>query len=371
MGFIGRLKERMAGGREQAAVPDRSAVETRLQSDAEWTEPAGIDPHQASLVRIMMRLRQATAQMEPSEAVRVMGMPFGFESEALVPLPGPGREGWTDRRMFEALGRDGDYMTAKGPAGPQVLDAIDRQVVGRLAADDAVPSSFPERVFALRADVTGRVVDFMKDGRRLDERVAAESEMLERQRPAVIQDRFGDMPIVSLVPMPDRGEARRRWLEDALRAEHAAARQGLLSPSAVVRAASQRRGPVEPGWEPAPALVDRSREAQASVAVEADRICMMSEASLRLRFRSVPGSDVAPIPALDRADDRRIWVEAALTAQMVRDGMQGMRQTGTELPKEAIALPSEVGQSARVQDAGGRFHQNAVRSFAVAAMMDR
>jgi hypothetical protein len=371
MGFVGRLKERLTGAREQAATPEQPVVETRVRSDADWTAPAGLDPHQANLARIMIRLREHTAQMTPAEAVRGMGMPFGFESEALVPLPGPGREGWTDRKMFEALSRDGDYMTAKGVAGPQVLDAIDRQVVSRLAADDAMPSNFPERAFALRADVTGRVVDFMKDGRRLDERVAAESEMLERQSPGVIQDRFRDMPITSFVPMPDRGENRRRWLEDALRAEHAAAQQGLLSPSAVVRAASHRRGPVEPTWEPAPAIVDRSREAQASVAVEAGRIGMMSEASLRLRFRDVPGSDAAPIPDRDRAEDRRIWVEAALTAQMVRDGMPGPRSIQMSATRAAIALPAQVRQSAPAQDVDRMAARQASRSFAVAAMVGR
>jgi len=372
MGFVGRLKERLTGAREQAAMPEQPVAETRLQSDAEWTAPAGLDPHQASLVAIMMRLRRHTAHMTPAEAVRSMGQPFGFESEALVPLPGPGRDGWTDRKMFEALSRDGDYMTPKGEAGPQVLDAIDRQVVSRLASDETVPSNFPERTFALRADVTGRVVDFMKDGRRLDERVAAESEMLERQSTSVIQDRFRDMPIASFVPMPDRGEERRRWMEDALRAEHAAARQGLLSPSAVVRAASHRRGPVETTWEPAPSLVDRSREAQAAVAVEAARIGMMSEASLRLRFRDVPGSETAPIPDRDRVEDRKVWVEAALTAQMVRDGMPGARPSQKTATIGAIALPPRVRQSAPMQDADRIVaHQAATRSFAVAAMVGR
>lgn len=372
MGILGQLKERFTGARELARTPSEPEPEGRLQQDADWTVPEGLDPHQANLARIMLRLREQNRALEPAEAVRRMGMPFGFESEALVPLPGPGRDGWSDRKMFEALSRDGDYMTIKGDAGPRVLDAIDREVVGRLAADDAMPANFPERTYALRADVTSRVVDFMKDGRRLDERVALEAEMLERQSPGVIVDRFRDMPIASFQPMPDRGENRRRWIEDGLRAEHSAAQQGLLSPAAVVRAASQRRGPVRETWEAAPAIADRSRQVQAAVSVEAARIEGMSEASLRLRFRDVPGSHVAPIPDRDSAADRRTWVEAALTAQMVRDGMQGPRSATPAPARGAIALVSEVRQSAPVQDADRRIGQQAAaRTFAVAAMVGR
>jgi len=65
-------------------------------------------------------------------------------------------------------------------------------------------------------------------------------------------------------------------------------------------------------------------------------------------------------------------VEAALTAQMVRDAMPSARSAQTTAAIGAIALPARVGHSAPVQDADRIVaHQAATRSFAVAAMVGR
>lgn len=369
MGIFGRMKERMMGAAEAARTPDEPAPQTHVRSDAQWSPHEGLDPHQADLARIMLRLRAEVSQLSREDAVKRMGLPFGFESVALVPDPGPQRDGWSDRKMSEALHRDGDYMTMKGQADARMLDAIDRQVVHRLAGDPAMAPNFPERVYALRADVTGRVVDFMKDGPRLDERVLAESEMLERQSGSVIADRFRDSPIASFAPMPDRGEARRAWLEDALRAEHAAARQGLMTPTAIVQAAAARRGPVPQGWEPAPYVADRSRDVYAEAAVEAARIEKLSESSLRSRFRDVPGMVGAPIPDVAKSLERRTWVETAIVAQSIRQDMSGSHG---HVRSKDVAITAEI-----VQSPSGRVHgveagrNAAVHSFAVAGMLGR
>lgn len=376
MGIFGGMKERMMHAMERARSPDISAAvrtpapKTRVYSDAEWSAPDGLDPHQASLARIMLRLRADVADLSPEAAVKRMGLPFGFESVALVPERGPARDGWTDRKMFEALSRDGDYMTMKGQADARMLDAIDREMVKRLAEDPAVAPNFPERTYALRADVTGRVVDFMQGGARLDQRVTMESQMLERQSSSVIADRFRDMPIASLVPLPDRGEARRAWLEDTLRAEHAAASQGMLPATAIVHAAAYHRGPVLQSVEPAPHVIDRSRSVHEEVAVEAARIEKLSEASLRSRFRDVPGVSKAIIPEVSRGDDRRTWVETLLVAQRIREAMPAQREGTMGIEKDPVALVGEVVQSRKDRSASVDVHrQVAVHSFAVSGMM--
>ncbi len=324
MGLLARLTGRRSGPVEHVHV-EPEPVPASLPSardDASWSRPEHLGDHEAALARIMLTMRAQVADLPAADALRIMGQRYGgWETEAIVPARGQQRTGWSDRRTFEALSREGDYLTPVGDAQPAVLDAIDRRMIARLAVEPAVDANFAERSYVVRSDVTMRTADFMKDGPRLDERVAVESEMLERQTSRTIESRFRDTPITSMTPLPDRGEARRAWLEDALRAEHVAAREGLMHPEAVVRAAQARRGPVPSGREPAPYVRDVTRDAHLETAIEAARIRGMSDASLRLRFRDVPGADAAPLPSADAGGDRVTWIETALMAQKVRQAM--------------------------------------------------
>jgi hypothetical protein len=336
---------------------------------ATWSPPPGLDPYHRDLTVLMLRTRDQVADLPVAEALKVLGRPYGWESEALVPLPGPARMGWSDDRMFRAIAREDDCLTLKGEASSPLLEAIDREMVRRLADGPAAPVNLAERSHAIRSEVTGRVVDFMKGGRRLDERVAVESDLLERQSAQVLERRFRDSPISSLRPMPDRGEARRAWLEDALRAEHAAASEGMMSPSALVEAARSPRGPVPDHREPAPPVPDRRRERHAELAREAARIEGMSDASLRLRCRDVPGVADARVPLAGQGDERRVWIEAMLLAQGSREAMRGARTPSPAGPASdgmRLAGGRDAGRSA---DAARPRTPAPAMTYAMAAMM--
>ena len=384
MGLLARLMgrgdapvEHVTAESVPASMPASMPASLSPMRDDAWSPPEHLGDHEAALARLMLGLRGQVAHMPAAQALNVMGLRHsGWELESIVPLPGPRRTGWSDRRTFEALSRSGDYLTPVGDAQPAVLDAIDRQMISRLAAEPTADVNFAERSYVARSDVTMRTADFMKDGPRLDERVRMESTMLERQTSQTIEDRFRDTPITSMKPMPDRGESRRVWLEDALRAEHAAAREGLMHPEAVVRAAQARRGPVPSTRDAAPYVRDLTKAAHVETSIEAARIRGMSDASLRLRFRDVPGADVAPLPPMERGDDRGIWIETALMAQKVRQAMS-RDDFATDVGKAMVqdrALVHDRVRSVdvvRVSQDRPSVRAKTQHSFAVAAMIGR
>ena len=370
MGIMGRFMDRLSGRVTADEAQKQSSIGmSDARTAVEWIPPKDLDPYQRDLATLMLRTRNQAADLSPAEALQLLGRPYGWETEALVPLPGPARTGWSDTKMFEAISRNMDHLTLKGDAGSDVLEAIDRQVVHRLVQEGESSANLAQRSYAIRLDVTNRVVDFMKDGPRLDERVAAESEMLERQSSDVIRDRFRDTPLLTFEPMPDRGEKRREWMEDMLRVEHAAAREGMMSIDAVVRAASARRGEVSSHWEPAPKIIDRTKDWQQQFAREAIQIEKMSDASLRSRFRDVPGTEAAEIPSVDQSNLRTSWIEMALMARRTRVSAYGDLK-GVEKANDGIAIPPSLTPdivSADRKPSSGVV----VQTFAVATMMGR
>lgn len=293
-------------------------------------------------VRSIEAARHHFRQAEPADLVRALGRPLGYDPPHLAPYPGQNRDLWIAQRVTESFSREDDYVTPRGPIGDGMRRAIDDVVRSESEKAPLGSGNMFERNYAVRATTSNRVVDFLEEGERLDRRIDAESEMLGRQPRAHVEQRFRASPIASFEPMPDAGMPKRAWIEDALRAEHAAARDGLMHPQDLVKAALAPRGEVPLQWKPVPLIQERGLdEARMEFEKEAARIERMPDQALRARFHDVPGVAAASVPPVGQAEDRRIWIETALMAQRIREPLRATAPAGQDLA-EAVEMDRKV-----------------------------
>jgi len=272
------------------------------------------------------------------EVMKALGRPDRRDPDMAPPPPGGRRDRWIAERVAIAFDPQRDTMTHPAHSqehNPPLRTNVEFHVARKLREEYEPGTNLISMAAARRAQLSANIVDFMQEGPRLEQRVHSETEHLVRRTDSQIDRRFAMSPISSMKPMPEDVADRREWISDALRAEHAAARAGMMHGPAISIAANAERGqtPYAP-HAPMP-KVDWSRLSRqdAENAREAAQLDRLPDQGLRSRFRDVPGVDRARIPPVGEAD-RRIWIEVAVQAQKVRDVM----------PKPVQGVAEDIGR---------------------------
>lgn len=260
-----------------------------------------------------------------AEVMTALGRADGRETDAAPPAPGAKRDRWIAERVAIAFDPRRDYMTHSAHSQEDNLPlkaSVEFDVAKTLRHEYEPGRNLHAMAAGRRARLSANITDFMQDGPRLDQRVALEREHLERRTQSEVERRFAMSPISSMKEMPQDSAGKRAWIEDALRAEHAAARAGMMHGPSISIAANAERGqtPYAPGAQMPRVDWSRLPRQEADIAKEASQLDRLPDQGLRSRFRDVPGVDRAPIPAVGSAD-RRTWIEVAVQAQRIRDTM--------------------------------------------------
>jgi len=282
-------------------------------------------PRSKDLKAVTEDLQARFGKAADDDVMRALGRADGKETDVAPPAPGAKRDRWIAERVAIAFDPERDVMThsAHSQRGNlQMHVGVEHAVAQTLRHEFQPGKNIHAMAMGRRSSLSANITDFMQDGPRLEDRIVSEREHLMTRPVSNIERRFEMSPIASMEAIPDAPARKREWIEDALRAEHAAARAGLMNGPAIFVAANAERGqmPYDPQARMPRIDESRMRRQEAETAKEASQIDRLPDQALRTRFRDVPGVDKAPIPVTGSAD-RRTWIEVAIQARNIREAM--------------------------------------------------